>query len=331
MSNKLRISLACGAYDRTQALFDGRAPIEGCEVSAVPIEPEEAFHRAFRYQEFDVTEISMSSHMMTTARGDNAYVAVPAFISRVFRQSGIYVRTDRGIKTPQDLRGKVIGVPEYQITANVWIRGILEDEYGVKPSDIKWRRGGVEEPGRGERAPIDLGREIDLQQIPDDKTLSGMLEAGEIDGYIGARAPSCFLRGAPNVGRLFGDYIEAEKDYYRRTGIFPIMHMVGIRKSLVEEHPWLPVSVYKAFLKAKALAVKELNEICHLAVTLPWMVHHYNEARALMGEDYWPYGLEANRHTIETFARYHYDQGLSKRKVKPEELFAASALDLSKI
>ncbi|CAB3671375.1 ABC transporter substrate-binding protein [Achromobacter pestifer] len=330
--SKLRISLSCGNYDRTQALFDGRAPIEGCEVTAVPLEPEEAFHRAFRYHEFDVTEISMSSHMMTTARGDNEYVAIPAFISRVFRQSGIYVRTDRGINTPQDLRGKTIGVPEYQITANVWIRGILEDEYGVKPRDIKWVRGGIEEPGRGERAPIELDPEIDLKQIPDDRTLSDMLASGEIDGYIGARAPSCFLRGVPNVGRLFGDnYIEAEKDYYRRTGIFPIMHMVGIRKSLVKENPWLPVSVYKAFIKAKALATHELNEICHLAVTLPWMVHHLNDTRALMGEDFWPFGLEANRHTIETFARYHFEQGLSKRQVKPEELFAASALDLSKI
>ncbi len=330
--SKLELSVSIGNYDRTQAIFDGRAPIEGCNVRAVSIEPEEAFHRAFRYQEFDVTEISMSSHMMTTARGDSAYIAVPAFLSRVFRQSGIYVRTDRGIDKPQDLKGKKIGVPEYQITANVWARGILEDEYGVKPSDILWRRGGVEEPGRGERAPIQLDPSIDLQQIPDDKTLSGMLESGELDGVIGARAPSCFLRGAPNVGRLFGDnYIEAEKDYFRRTRIFPIMHMVGIRRSLVEQNPWLPVSVYKAFIKAKALAVKELDEICHLAVTLPWMVHHHNEAKALMGEDYWPYGLEANRHTIETFARYHHAQGLSKRLVAPEELFAASALDLSKI
>ena len=328
---KLEISLSCGNYDRTQAIFDGRAPIEGCEVNAVSLEPEEAFHRAFRYGEFDVTEISMSSHMMTTARGDNQYVAVPAFLSRVFRQSGIYVRTDRGIKTPQDLRGKTIGVPEYQITANVWIRGILNDEYGVKPSDIKWVRGGIEEPGRGERAPIDLDPAIDLRQIPDDKTLSEMLEAGEIDGYIGARAPSCFLRGAPNVGRLFDNYIEAEKDYFRRTRIFPIMHMVGIRRTLVEQHPWLAVSVYKAFLKAKALALKELDELCHLAVTLPWMVHHHNEAKALMGADYWPYGLDANKHVIETFSRYHFDQGLSKRKVAPEELFVASALDLSKI
>lgn len=330
--NKLNVSLSVGNYDRTQALFDGRVSIEGCNVRAVPLEPEEAFHRAFRYSEFDITEISMSSHMMTTARGDNPYIGIPAFVSRVFRQSGIYIRTDRGINKPQDLRGKTIGVPEYQITANVWIRGILEDEFGVKPSDIHWRRGGIEEPGRGERAPIDLDPSIDLKQIANDKTLSGMLEAGEIDGYIGARAPSCFLRGAPHVGRLFGDnYIEAEKDYFRRTKIFPIMHMIGIRKSLVEQNPWLPVSVYKAFIKAKALAVKELDEICHLAVTLPWMVYHHNEAKELMGEDYWPYGLEANYHTIETFSRYHFDQGLSKRRVPPEELFAASALDLSKI
>lgn len=268
---------------------------------------------------------------MTTARGDHQYVAVPAFLSRVFRQSGIYVRTDRGIDRPQDLKGKRIGVPEYQITANVWIRGILEEEFGVKPSDIHWRRGGIEEPGRGERAPIALPASVDLQQIPDDKTLSGMLEAGEIDGYIGARAPSCFLRGAPHVGRLFKNYLEDEKDYFRRTRIFPIMHMVGIRKSLVEQHPWLAVSVYKAFLKAKALAVHELNEICHLAVSLPWMVHHHNEAKALMGEDYWPYGLEANRHVIEKFAQYHHGQGLSVRQVAPEELFARSSLDLSKI
>jgi 4,5-dihydroxyphthalate decarboxylase len=329
--SKLTISLACGNYDRTQALFDGRVQIEGCNVVATPLEPEEAFHRAFRYQEFDVTEISMSSHMMTTARGDNAYVGVPAFISRVFRQSGIYIRTDRGIEKPEDLIGKTIGVPEYQITANVWIRGILEDEYGVKPSDIHWRRGGVEEAGRGERAPIALGDDIDLQQVPDDKTLSGMLESGEIDGYIGARAPSCFLRGAPNVGRLFGDYLSAEKDYFRRTKIFPIMHMVGIRKALAEQNPWLPVAVYKAFLKAKALAVKELDEICHLAATLPWMVHHFNEAKSLMGDDYWPYGLEANEHVIETFSRYHFGQGLSVRAVKPAELFWVPSLDLSKI
>jgi len=329
---KLKVSLSCGNYDRTQAIFDGRAQIEGCEVMAIPLEPEEVFHRAFKYGEFDITEISMSSHMMTTARGDNEYVAVPAFLSRLFRHSGIYVRTDRGINSPQDLKGKKIGLPEYQITANVWIRGILEDEYGVKPSDIKWRRGGIEEPGRGERAPIDLDPSIDLQQIPDDKSLSGMLESGEIDAYIGARAPSCFARGAANVGRLFSNYIGAEQDYFRRTKIFPIMHMVGIRKQLVHENPWLPVAVQKAFLKAKLLAVKELDELAASPVTLPWLVHYHDEVKTLMGDDYWPYGLDAvNRKVIETFARYHHEQGLSKRRVGAEELFAASSLDLSKI
>ena len=328
---KLKINMAMGNYDRTRALIDGSVQIEGCEPNILALEPEEVFHRAFRYEEFDVTEISMSSHMMTVERGDSDYIGIPIFLSRVFRHSGIYVRTDR-IKTPADLKGKIIGVPEYQITANVWIRGILQDEYGVKPEDINWVRGGVEEPGREERSPIDLPSGIKLSQIPDDKTLSQMLANGEIDGYIGARAPSCFLNGVENVGRLFGDdYLGVEKDYYERTKIFPIMHMVGIKRSLVKENPWLPVSLYKAFLESKIRAVKELGEICHLAVSLPWMVYHYDEARRLMGNDVWKYGLEENRHVIETFARYHYEQGLSKSLVKPEELFASSALDLSKI
>jgi 4,5-dihydroxyphthalate decarboxylase len=329
--SKLQLSLACAGYDRTRALFDGRVTIDGVDLVATVTEPEESFHRAFKFGEFDISEISMSSHTMTTSRGDNRYVAIPAPLSRVFRQSGIYVRTDRGIDKPQDLRGRKIGVPEYQITANVWIRGILEDEYGVKPSDIHWRRGGIEEPGRGERAPIRLPADIDLQQVPDDRTLSGMLESGELDGMITARAPSCFLRGAPDVGRLFTDYRAAEEDYFRRTGIFPIMHFVGIRKELVEKHPWLPVNVYKAFLKAKELVDADLNEICHLMVQLPWVVHEYQRTRAIMGDDYWPYGFEKNRHGIETFTQYHFRQGLSVRKVAPEELFCPSVLDLSKI
>ncbi len=328
---KLQLSLACAGYDRTRALFDGRVHIDGVDLVPSVIEPEEAFHRAFKFGEFDITEISMSSHTMMTSRGENEYVCVPAFLSRVFRHSGIYVRTDRGIKRPEDLRGRRIGLPEYQITANVWIRGILEDEYGVMPNEIHWRRGGVEEPGRGERAPIKLPPDIDLQQVPDDKTLSGMLEAGELDGVIGARAPSCFLRDAPNVGRLFENYKTVEEDYFKRTGIFPIMHMVGIRKSLVEKHPWLPVNVYKAFVDAKSMVMGDLNEICHLMVTLPWVVHEFNAARALMGRDFWPYGFNESRKVLDTFTRYHNEQGLSARRVAPEELFAASTLDISKI
>jgi 4,5-dihydroxyphthalate decarboxylase len=327
----LQISLSVCDYDRTRALFDGRVPIEGCDVIAVPLEPEEAFHRAFRFNEFDISEISLSSYMMTTTRGTAHYVAIPAFVSRLFRHSGIYIRSDRGIAKPQDLKDKTIGLPEYQITANVWIRGILQDEYGVKPSDIKWRQGGVEEAGRDERTPIKLPPDIDFNAVPADRTLSDMLEKGEIDGLIGARAPTCFLRGVPNVARMFPDYQATEEAYFRKTKIFPIMHVIGIRRSLVEKHPWLAVSVYKAFLKAKELCMHELGQVGHLFTSLPWSVAEFGRVRKFMGEDYWSYGVEPNRHVLETITRYSFDQGLSAKKLNVDEMFVPSTYDLSKI
>lgn len=329
--SKLQISLGCCDYDRTRALFDGRVSIEGCEVLPTPVEPEEAFHRAFRFGEFDISELSLSSHTMMTSRGENGYVGIPAFVSRLFRHSGIYIRTDRGIARAEDLRGKTVGLPEYQITANVWIRGILKDDYGIDPATIHWRRGGVEEAGRGERAPLSLPPDIDLRQVPDGKTLSGMLEAGELDAVISARAPSCFTRRAPGVARLFDDYPAVEADYFRRHRIFPIMHIIGIRKSLVERHPWLPVSVFKAFNHARELAMDELGQIGHLFVSLPWGVAAYEAAKALLGDDYWSYGYEPNRHVLDTFLRYHHEQGLSQHKVDSAALFARSSLDLSRI
>jgi 4,5-dihydroxyphthalate decarboxylase len=327
----LTISLACCDYDRTRALFDGRVTVEGCEVIGTPLEPEEAFHRAFKYQEFDVSELSLSSYTLQVSRGENPYVAIPAFVSRLFRHSGIYVRTDRGIARPQDLKGKTIGVPEYQMTAAVWIRGTLQDDFGVRTQDVHWRNGGIEQPGREERTPLKLPAGIDLKSIPKDQTLSRMLEAGELDGMIGARAPSCFTRGAPNVARLFPDFRAVEQDYFRRTRIFPMMHVIGIRRTLAERHPWLAVNLMKAFLRAKELAWYELGQIGHLFTSLPWGVAEFDATRALMGEDYWSYGLQPNRHALEAFTRYHHEQGLSARKVAPEELFAPSTLELSKI
>jgi 4,5-dihydroxyphthalate decarboxylase len=328
---KLRISLACCDYDRTRGLFDGRVTVDGCELIATAIEPEEAFHRAFKYGEFDVSELSLSSYTLQVSRGENAYVAIPAFVSRLFRHSGIYIRTDRGIERPQDLKGKTLGLPEYQITANVWIRGILNDEHGISVRDVHWRNGGVEDPGREERAPLKLPPGIDLQPIPKDKTLSAMLEAGELDGMIGARAPSCFLRGAPRVARLFPDFRAVEQDYFRRTKIFPIMHVIGIRRSLAEAHPWLAVSLMKAFIKAKNLCWYELGQIGHLFTSLPWGVAEFDATRSLMGEDYWSYGVEPNRHVLEAFTRYHHEQGLSARRVSLEELFIPSTFELTKI
>ncbi|HEY2531651.1 MAG TPA: ABC transporter substrate-binding protein [Xanthobacteraceae bacterium] len=327
----LQLSLAVGDYDRTRAIFNGCVRIEGCNVVAVTLEPEEAFHRAFKFRDFDITEISLHSYLMTLARDHSPYVAIPAFVSRLFRHSGIYIRTDRGIARPQDLKGKTIGLPEYQITANVWIRGILQDEYGVKPSDITWRRGGLEQPGRDERTPIALPPDIDIADVPPDRTLSEMLLCGDLDGLIGARAPSCYLKGAPNIERLFPDYQKVEEAYYEKTRIFPIMHCVGIRRSLLEQHPWLATSVYKALLAAKDHCMEELGQIGHLATSLPWSVAENDRLKKLMGEDYWSYGVAPNRHVLETLMRYSYQQGLSARELDVDEMFAPSTYDLSKI
>lgn len=331
MTTKVPLTIACGDYDRVAAIKDGRVEVEGCEVTFIPMEPEEVFFRAFRYQEFDACELSFSSYMIVTSRGTSPFVGIPAFVSRVFRHSGIYIRTDRSIEKPEDLRGKTVGLPEYQMTAPVWMRGMLEDEYGVKPIDIHWRSGGQEEPGRDERTPLVLTNGVDLQPIPKDKTLVELFEAGELDALLTARAPSSFVEGAPNIARLFPNYRQVERAYYEKTKMFPIMHLVGIKKELAERYPWLPGSLYKAFVKAKQIALDEVRQIAALNVTLPWVEAEALETRALMGEDYWRYGIDECAHEIEALARYSYDQGMSERKLTAQDLFAPSTFEISKI
>jgi 4,5-dihydroxyphthalate decarboxylase len=325
------ITIACGNYDRTQAIKDGRVPVEGCAVTYLPLYPEEIFFRAFRYQEFDVSELSFSSYLRTVAAGTSAYIGIPAFVSRIFRHSGIYVRSGAGIKKPEDLRGKRIGLPEYQITAVVWMRGMLEHEYGVHPSEIHWRSGGQEQPGRHERTPLKPIKGIDLQPIGEDKTLVGMLRDGELDALFTARAPSSFLRGEPHIARLFPDTRAAETAYYKKTGLFPIMHLVGIRKTFVEQYPWLATSVYKAFCDAKAIAMENLRDVNALLVTLPFLEAETRETAAAMGEDFWKYGVQENMAEIEALTQYAYEQGLVDRKIGAEELFARSTFEISKV
>ena len=325
------ITIACGNYDRTRAIRDGRVNVEGCAVTYLPLYPEEIFFRAFRYQEFDVSELSFSSFIRTVAAGNCAYVGVPAFVSRIFRHSGIYIRADAGIRTPADLRGKRIGVPEYQITAVVWMRGLMQHEYGVAPSEMHWASGGQEEPGRHERTPLQPIKGVDLKPIAEHQTLVGMLRDGELDALFTARAPSSFLKGEPHIARLFPNTREAELAYYKKTGLFPIMHLIGIRKTLVEQYPWLPTSVYKAFCEAKALAMTDLRDVNALMVTLPWLEAETNETAAVMGEDFWKYGVAENMLEIEALTQYAYEQGLVGRKVKVEELFARSTFEISKI
>jgi 4,5-dihydroxyphthalate decarboxylase len=325
------ITLACGNYDRTAALGDGRVQIAGCAVTFLPLEPEEIFHRAFRFHEFDVCELSFSSFLRTVASGTAAYVGIPAFISRLFRHSGIYVRTGAGIRAPADLRGKRVRLPEYQITAVVWMRGMLQHEHGVHPSEIHWRSGGQEQPGRHERTPLNPIPGIDLQPIRDDQTLVGMLRAGELDALFTARAPSSFLAGEPHIARLFADTRAAEIAYYQKTGLFPIMHLVGLRKSLAEQYPWLATSVYKAFCEAKALAMTRLTDVNALAVTLPFLDAETRETMAVMGRDFWRYGVQQNLREIEALAQYAFEQGLLERRVNIDELFARPTVDMSKI
>src|SRR5690242_15020722 len=266
---KLNLSLAVGPYDRTRALIDGSVQIDGVSVAGMTLSPEEIFFRAFRQAEFDICELSLSSFTVKTAAGGGDYVGVPAFVSRAFRHTSIYVRTDR-IKKPEDLKGKRVGVPEYQLTANVWARAILQDDYGVKPSDIHWIRGGIEDADRPEKISIKLPPDVRLENGPPGKSISALLAEGAIDGFMAPRPPS-LPRGAPNVGSLFPDPAAAARDYFKRTGIFPIMHIVGVRRELAEKHPWLPGSVYKAFEQSKAVALDLLSDTSATKVTLPFV------------------------------------------------------------
>lgn len=328
---KLRLSMACWNYDRTRALLEERVPVDGVDLTYLNLPVEETFFRMLRHREFDVAEISLSSYTLSLFRENPPFIAIPVFPSRYFRHSCIYVHAASGIKEPKDLIGKRIGNPEYQMTAPVWIRGILSDEYGVPVTGSCYFSGGEEEPGRPEKLALSLPPGFRVEAIPPTKTLSQMLETGEIDALYTARAPSTFTRGSGKVRRLFPDYQAVEHEYYLKTKIFPIMHTVAIRREVYEKHPWVAQSLYKAFVTAQREAYEELHETAALKFMLPWLNHYIGETEKLMGRDFWAYGLEPNVHTLSTFLRYSYEQGLSKRQLTPKDLFAPESIESFKI
>jgi len=328
---KLHLTVACGDYDRTKALQDGSVQPEGIRLNYIPLQAEEIFWRMGGHREFDASEMSLSNHITMVSRGNAPFVAIPVFPSRFFRHSCVFINTDSGIQKPQDLKGKKVGAPEYSITAAVWIRGMLQDDYGVKTYDMEWFVGGQEEPGRKERVALKLPPEIKSSPIAADKTLNGMLESGEIHALISARAPSCFVKGAPKIRRLFPNYKEVEVDYYKRTKIFPIMHVLVIRKEVYEQHPWVARSLYKAFCEAKERAIKAMHISNTLACTLPWLFAEIEQLKQIFGGDWWPYGIEPNRHMLETLIRYMGEQGLMEKPLKVEELFAPNVVGEFKI
>lgn len=312
--------------DRTRALIDGKVLVEGCRIHFVNGPAEELFQRAFRHGEFDVSELSLGTHVLTAARGESRYIGVPVFLSRSFRHSAIYVRTDRGIDSAHALRGRRIGVPDFQQTAGIWVRGMLEDEYGLASRDVRWVVGGLEQAGREARVPYRLAPDIQVESVAANRTLAGLLDAGEIDAVIAPKPPSCFGRNV-HVQRLFPDFRTAEEAWFRKTGLFPPMHMLGIRRTLVEQHPWLPINIYAAFRKSRDIALAELTIMDTLRVMHPWITDEYEKVGALMGQDYWRYGVNDNRLELDALQRYAQRDGLIQQAVPIEQLFAPSTFD----
>ena len=329
--SKLRLTLACWNYDRTSALINGRTPAEGIDLHYLTLPVEETFFRMMRHQEFDIAEMSLSSYTISLFRENPPFIAIPVFPSRSFRHSGIFINANSGIQEPKDLIDKRVGTPEYQLTAIVWIRGILADEYDVAVGSVSYFTGGLEEPGRIEKANVSLPPQIRVQAISPECTLSRMLADGEVDAVYAPRAPSSLYTHPDRVNRLFPNYPEVEQNYYRKTKIFPIMHVLAIRREVYEKNRWVAGSLYKAFLAAMREAYEDLHETAALKVMLPWLASHLDETERLLGKNFWPYGLEPNVETLATFLRYSHEQGLSKRQLEPRELFAPETLESYKI
>jgi 4,5-dihydroxyphthalate decarboxylase len=328
---QLPLVLACWDYDRTRALQDGRVRPEGIDLTYIPLGMPESFFRMLHHGEFDVSEMSFSFFTRTLGFDEPPLVGIPVFPSRMFRHSGIYVHAASGIEQPADLIGRRVGIPEYQMTAAVWIKGILAEHYDVPVASVTYHTGGLRQPGRTE-LPMNLPPEISVTPIGEGETLSSLIESGGIDALYTAEAPETFRHGSPNVRRLFADHGSAEREYFAKTGIFPIMHTIVIRKDVYEKNRWVAQSLVKAFEESKEITYEDLEEVTALKVTLPWLTAEVERTRVAMGtDDFWPYGLERNRETIATFLGYSYDQGLLPRRFEPEELFAPETVRTARV
>jgi len=329
--SKLSLSLACWNYDRCRAVLDGTVEVPGVDLKTTTLPPGKLFPLAVSDAPYDITEMSSSSYLMQLASGESAYHAIPVFVSRAFRHDGVYVRTDRGIETPKDLEGRVIGVPEYQMTMALWARGLLSDEYGVDFRTFKYRTGGTNRAGRKERLPLKLPENMDVSPIDDTRTLNELFLAGELDAIIAPEPPLAFQQGDPIITRLIRDPPAAERAYYAKTGLFPIMHMIGIRKTLIKEHPGLATELHQAFIKARRLTMDDLRATAVASANrlhLPWFSAEWEATVALMGAEYWPYGVAENRKDLETMCRYSFEQYLTPKCLDVNELFADETLEL---
>lgn len=326
--SKVRLTFGLGAYDRHMPLITGEVQAEGIELVCVPLVLEELFWRQAQFREFDVAEFSGCGYLMLRSRQDCPFVAIPAFPSRAFRHNAIFVNVGAGIERPEDLTGKRMGVPEYEMTAVVWARDVLEKEYGVKPTELEWVQGGQVEPGRKPRVAYHIPG-LSIQPAPEGRAIDEMLDKGEIDALMAPRVPWPMQQGSPNIRRLFPNYKQVESDYYRRTRHFPIMHTVVIKNEVYERYPWVAVNLYKALVEAKAVAQRRLEDRSANYVTMPFLVAASEEGRDVFGSDPWHYG--ADEPDYPYLAQIAHEQGLADRLVDYNELYAPSTYDLFKV
>jgi len=326
------ITFACWDYDRVLPVLNGTVPVQGFEVAPVILKPADLFPRTLQKAEFDVSELSFSSYLLQVSRGECEYIAIPVFTSRAFRHSSIYVNTDSGIESPKDLEGKVVGIPEYQMTLVVWARGMLQDEYGVDFQKMKFRTGATNYAGLKERLPLKLPKDIDIEPIAPDKSTNDLLLEDKIDAIISPTPPDSFVQGNPKVRELLGDIRDTERAYFQKTGVFPIMHTVVIKKTVAEEFPDLAPRLFKALVKARNMALAKMDAIAQapaIKISLPWLAYELAETKRVMGGNFWPYGVAANAKALDDMCRYSHEQYLSQSPLKVADLFVPETLDLA--
>jgi 4,5-dihydroxyphthalate decarboxylase len=324
------LSMAVGAYDHLRDLVNGRVRPEGIELTAMELSVEEIFFRTFSFQEWDIAEFSMAKYVSMLGSGTAPFRAIPIFPSRVFRHSAFYVATAAGIRSAEDLAGRRVGIPEWSQTAGIYARAVLQHQSNVQLSDIHWIQAGVNQAGRNEKVPLSLPEGVRIEAVSD-RSLNEMLLAGDLDAIITAREPASFVAGDAAITRLWPDYRSMEQSYYEATGIFPIMHVIVVRNEVLDRAPWVAMNLLQAFEKAKANSLKRLSTVVNSPVAIPWSLHADQLAQKVFGDDPWPYGLEANRKTLDAFLQYSHEQGVTQRRLFAEELFPDEVTKVFKV
>jgi 4,5-dihydroxyphthalate decarboxylase len=328
--SRLHLTLAISEYDHTRDVCSGVVAVDGVDLTHLSLPIEEMHFRFTKFREWDVSEMSLGKYVSLLSQDDRSMVAIPVFPNRAFRHSAFYVRRDSELTDPRQLAGKRVGVPEWAQTAGIFARGILTDQYGVRLPAIEWWQAGVNEPGRIEKVELRLPDGVRIRPAPN-TTLSAMLTAGELDAVISAHPPEPFKQGDPTIVQLFHDVRAVEEAYWRTTGIFPIMHIIAIRREIFDRHRWVAMNLYKAFDAARRRSLHRISELTASRVPVPWLADYVERWRPLFGPDYWPYGLDANRTTLEAFCRYAFEQGVCHRRVAADELFPPEVLNTFRI